>query len=129
MTGAKANGYSYQEFAGGGFSSSYGFSYYNGFGGGVWDHMDESWGPRLDIGLLLPQFDSPLSDPNDPSTRIATPWISQPNNIKDFFELGLTWDNNFTVTSNHEKGDVRLSLSSQSVKGTIPNTEIGRAHV
>ena len=124
MTGAKANGYSYQEFAGGGFSSSYGFSYYNGFGGGVWDHMDESWGPRLDIGLLLPQFDSPLSDPNDPSTRIATPWISQPNNIKDFFELGLTWDNNFTVTSNHEKGDVRLSLSSQSVKGTIPNTDL-----
>lgn len=35
------------------------FSYYDGNWGGVNDGIDESWGPRLDIGLNLPQYDSP----------------------------------------------------------------------
>jgi len=123
-SGAKNAGFSYQEFADGTFSSNYGFNYYNGAGGGVNDGVDESWGPRLDIGLTIPQFDSPLTDPNDPDSRTATPWVSNPNNIKDFFETGVTYDNNVNFTSNSEKGNMLLSLSSQNVKGTIPNTDL-----
>ncbi|MDD5695763.1 MAG: TonB-dependent receptor plug domain-containing protein, partial [Bacteroidales bacterium] len=66
------------------------FSYYDGNWGGVNDGIDESWGPRLDIGLNVPQYDSPLTDPNDPNTRTATPWVSNPDNVKDFFETGHT---------------------------------------
>ncbi|MDR1918269.1 MAG: TonB-dependent receptor plug domain-containing protein, partial [Tannerellaceae bacterium] len=53
----QAGGYtgSYQDFA-----NEYGFSYYDGYGSGVNDNADESWGPRLDIGLQLPQFNSPV---------------------------------------------------------------------
>ena len=129
LTGAKDAGYTYQEFADGTFSSNYGFNYYDGNNGGVWDGVDESWGPRLDAGLLIPQFNSSLSDPNDPDTRSATPWISNPDNIKDFFELGVTFDNNVNVTSSSDKGNMRLSLSSQNTKGTIPNTDLTRYSV
>lgn len=52
-----------------------GFTYYDGNGGGQWDHVDESWGPRLDIGLMITQFNSPLNEltEDDPYDRIATP--------------------------------------------------------
>lgn len=128
-TGAKAAGFSYQDFATGGYSTSNGFRYYNGANGGVRDGVDESWGPRLDIGLNIPQYDSPLTNPNDPSTRTATPWVSNPDNVKDFFELGVTYDNNVNFTSNSDKGYMRLSLSSQNTKGTIPNTDLTKYSV
>ena len=48
--------------------------------------MDESWGPQLDAGLMIPQFDSPQ---NEDGSYQATPWISRPDNIKNFFETGL----------------------------------------
>jgi len=120
LSGAKDAGYSYQEFADGTFSSSFGFSYYDGNNGGVYDGMDESWGPRLDVGLELPQFNSPLSDPNDPDTRQATPWVSNPDNVKDFFQTGITYDNSVTLSTSN----MRLSLSQQDVQGTIPNTDL-----
>ena len=128
-SGAKDAGYSYQEFANGTFSPSYGFSYYDGNNGGVYDGMDESWGPRLDIGLEMPQFDSPLQDPNDPDTRQATPWVSRPDNVKNFFQTGITYDNSVSITSGGESGHMRLSLSQQDITGTIPNTDMTKNSV
>jgi TonB-linked SusC/RagA family outer membrane protein len=129
LSGAKDAGYTYQEFANGTFSSSYGFSYYDGNNGGVYDGMDESWGPRLDIGLEMPQFDSPLQDPNDPDTRQATPWVSSPDNVKNFFQTGITYDNSVSITSGGESGSMRLSLSQQDITGTIPNTDMTKNSV
>ena len=62
------------------------FEYVDGSGGGLYDGVDESWGPPLD-GRLIPQFDSPY----DPETgvRTATPWIAHPDNVKSFFDTGL----------------------------------------
>ena len=70
------------------------FEFVNGAGAGIADGVDESWGPEMDTGLLIPQFDSPRSVPgfrggdlNAPagSTITPTPWVSQPDNINDFF--------------------------------------------
>ncbi|HOW24268.1 MAG TPA: SusC/RagA family TonB-linked outer membrane protein [Bacteroidales bacterium] len=102
------------------------FSYYDGAFGGVIDGIDESWGPRLDIGLNIPQFDSPLTDPRDPDTRTATPWISHPDNLKDFYQPGGTWDNNLSFAAASDKASGRLSLSSQNTTGTIPNTDMDK---
>ncbi|NTV84152.1 MAG: TonB-dependent receptor plug domain-containing protein, partial [Bacteroidales bacterium] len=38
------------------------FEYVDGAGGGVKDGVDESWGPKLDAGLEIPQYDSPIVD-------------------------------------------------------------------
>ena len=57
------------------------YSYVDGKGGGTYDDMDESWGPRLDMGLMIPQFFSEGQ---------AVPWESHPNNVEDFFETGST---------------------------------------
>jgi len=105
------------------------FSYYDGNWGGVMDGIDESWGPRLDIGMNIPQYDSPLTDPTDPDTRTATAWKSNPDNVKDFFITGYTFDNNLSFTGGTEKSQIRLGLGYQDTKGVIPNTDLKKYSV
>ena len=114
-----ADGYegTYQDFA-----SQYGFGYLDGFGSGVNDNADESWGPRLDIGLMLPQFTSPVVN----GVRQATPWISHPNNVKDFFILGHTTSHTISLSSSSENAVTRASISYRSQTGTTPNTNLDR---
>lgn len=107
---------SYQDYAVGG--AGYGFSYVDGMGNGVNDNDDESWGPRLDSGLLIPQYNSPIVN----GVRQATPWASNKNNIKDFFETGLSQNHSLSLTSAGEKSTVRASLGYRDQTGTVPNT-------
>lgn len=114
----KASGYSktmsYQDFA-----VQHGYSYYDGAGNGVNDNADESWGPRLDIGLMIPQYNSPVVD----GIRQATPWVSQPDNIKDFFNIGYSQNHVISLTATTEKSSTRVSLGFRDQKGTTPNTD------
>jgi len=57
---------------------------------------------------------------------IATPWISRPNNIRDFFEVGHTYYNNIALTGSNEKGDFRISYTNLDEKGVIPNNDLTR---
>ena len=111
------------------------FAFVNGAGAGSADGVDESWGPEMDKGLLIPQFDSPRSVPgfrggdlNAPagSTITATPWVSQPNNVNEFFETGLTLSNNVSLEAANEKSNIRLSWTNLDQTGTVPNTDLKR---
>jgi len=81
---------------------------------------DESWGSRLDAGLMVPQMDSPI-DANGDVT--PTPWISHPDNVKDFFETGTTWNNTIALSAGNEIATGRLTLSRVDQNGTSPNTD------
>ena len=96
------------------------YNYVDGAGGGVNDGEDQSWGPRLDAGLLIPQYNSPIGADGLPS---PTPWISHPDNVKSFFRTGYTIDNNIALTSSSDKGSTRFSYTNQKQVGTIPNTD------
>ncbi|PUZ29310.1 SusC/RagA family TonB-linked outer membrane protein [Chitinophaga parva] len=118
--------YQYQQWLNDGNTGSYqdyaqtqSFSYLDGNGNGVNDGADESWGPRLDAGLKLPQYNSPVTN----GVRQATPWISHPNTFNDFFVTGHTLDNSVALTSTTDKNETRLALSNQRQTGTIPNTD------
>lgn len=99
------------------------FSYVDGRGGGVNDGVDESWGPRMD-GRLIPQFDSPIID----GVRQATPFVANPNNVKDFFRTGVTYNNSVAISGSDNKYDFRLGVNNQLQKGTVPNTEINKTN-
>jgi TonB-linked SusC/RagA family outer membrane protein len=122
---AKADGYTgtYQQYAQGGYDPGYGFSYLDGLGNGVNDGVDESWGPRLDTGLKLTQFNSPRDASGN---LIATPWISHPDNIKDFYQLGATTNHNVSVTSTTDNSSTRASIGYRNQTGTLPNTDLNR---
>ncbi len=111
------------------------FEFVNGAGSGIADGVDESWGPRLDAGLSIPQFDSPRSVPgfrggdlNAPagSTIQATPWVSQPNNITNFFQTGVTLNNSVAISGGNEKSNIRVSWTNLDQKGIVPNTDLKR---
>ncbi len=106
------------------FQNSYGqgsngkFSFVDGKGGGVNDGVDESWGPRLD-GRLIPQFYS---------NGQAVPFVAHPNNVKDFFNTGLTYDNSISVAKSDDKSDFRVGVNNQKQLGTVPNSEINKTN-
>jgi len=96
------------------------FKYVNGAGGGINDGVDESWGPKLDVGLMIPQFSSPVDANGVPQ---PSPWISHPNNVKDFFEVGTTVSTNVSLTGGNEKSNFRLSYTDLTQNGMVPNTD------
>lgn len=108
---------SYAEFA-----ANEGYYYVDGAGYGVNDGDDESWGPRLNIGLMLPQYNSPIVN----GERIATPWVSHENNIKDFFRTGFSHSHNVSISNSNENGNYRLSLGYRNQSGVVPNTDQSR---
>ncbi|MFH7015609.1 SusC/RagA family TonB-linked outer membrane protein [Flavobacterium sp. FlaQc-47] len=94
------------------------FSYVDGKGGGVNDGVDESWGPKLD-GRLIPQFSS---------NGVAVPFVAHPDNVKDFFNTGLTFDNSISIAKSDDKSDFRLGINNQKQTGTVPNSEVNKTN-
>lgn len=135
----------YQNVYGQGLNGEFDFK--DGNGGGVRDGVDENWGPKMD-GQLLKQFDSPTSNglrggdvgnlntqigPVDLAAQLAlrgeitpTPFSPQPDNVKDFFETGVTYTQNVAVSGGNEFGDVRASYTYLDQKGMVPNTDLTR---
>ena len=91
------------------------FNYLDGASGGIGDGVDESWGPALDAGLEFVQWDSQLTNNGNP-----TPWISHPDNVKDFLNTGINISNNVSITS----GGFRLSIGNSEQEGMVPFTEL-----
>jgi TonB-linked SusC/RagA family outer membrane protein len=91
------------------------FNYLDGASGGIGDGVDESWGPALDAGLEFVQWDSQLTNNGNP-----TPWISYPDNVKDFLNTGINISNNVSITS----GGFRLSIGNSEQEGMVPFTEL-----
>ena len=110
-------GMTYAEYAQGGVG---GFEYVDGLGNGLWDGMDESWGPRLDQGINLVQFNSPVDENGN---RIAIPWVSHKNNVKDFFQTGVTQNHMISIQTHSDNVNLRASISYRGQKGTMPNTD------
>jgi TonB-linked SusC/RagA family outer membrane protein len=117
---------------GGGDNDKYAFG--DGAGGGVNDGDYDVWGPRLNAGLLLPQYDG-VNDPTktytttflDGSTFTGhikpTPWVARGvNNLEGFLQTGLLTSNNISVSSSSEKSNVRMSVTHGYQRGITPNT-------
>ena len=102
------------------------FNYLDGKGGGTRDDYDESWGPRLDAGNMACQFDSPR---DETGACIPTPLVSNPNNVRDFFETGRTTNSNLAFTASADRANVRLSLSRMDQDGMIPGFGMERTNV
>lgn len=87
---------------------------------------DESWGPRMD-GQLVRQFYSFY--PADPDYGKLTPFVPHPDNIKDFYELGHTFNNNIAVSGGGANSTFRLSFNNTSIEGVTPNTWLDRSNL
>lgn len=102
------------------------FSYVDGKGAGVNDGVDESWGPRLDIGLLILQFDSPLDADGN---RVATPWVSHPNNVRDYFRMGISTNSGISVARGDDKYQFRVGYNYEKQVSIVPDAGTNKTNI
>ncbi|SEC31870.1 TonB-linked outer membrane protein, SusC/RagA family [Tenacibaculum sp. MAR_2009_124] len=114
------------------------FEFVDGLGAGINDNITYSWGPRLDQGALIPQFDSPVTLPNGTVVRggdtslynslpiTPTPFVSNPDNLKNFYQTGITTINNIAIGSGFDKGNYRLSFTDLNSESIIPGVNLKR---
>lgn len=116
------------------------FSYEDGLNGGINDGGIVSFGAKLE-GQPVKQFDSPSTDINGNPVRAGdvvarngnpitpTPFVAQPNNIRDFFQTALTSQNHIAVSGANDAGHFRLGVTNLTSQGIIPNSDLRRNNV
>ena len=59
------------------------------------------------------------------------PWATPQayNNMKDFFETGVSWSNNVNVAQRFDKGNYSFSLGNTTSNGIVPSTGMDRYNV
>ncbi|MDO9257385.1 MAG: TonB-dependent receptor plug domain-containing protein [Bacteroidales bacterium] len=117
------------------------YKYTDGSGGGINDGFDGSWGPSMD-GQLITQFDGPATGwingqqqtvrggdlwARDQATLhgidnsiMATPWIAQPDNMKNYFHKAWTFANNIGLSWADNQGGVRFSYTNARADDVTP---------
>jgi len=84
---------------------------------------DSSWGPEMLGQDYAPWY---AWVPGTSLTGKAQKLTPQPNNIKDFWNTGLTSNTNVNFTKSGQGYSTRLSYSKQYINGLIPNTSSDR---
>lgn len=94
-----------------GMGSGGNYSYYDGTSGDYpfFDDVAYNWGPEFD-GETRSQFTG------------EDPWIAQPDNVKDFYDIGHIYTNNLAVAGSNDHGNYRFSYTNTDQAGIIPNT-------
>ncbi len=73
-----------------------------------------SWGPKFDGAMT--EWGQEIN-----GQRLSKPYSAQPNNVKDFFEMGKAWNNNVSLAGGNEKSTYYLSLNALNSNGVMPS--------
>ncbi len=85
---------------------------------------DESWGPKLDGTPVLQWYNL---NPEDAADYLnPSPWIYPEHDVSYFFNTGLANTNNLAIAGNSGNTNYRFSYTNKNVKGTVPNSTLGR---
>ncbi|SEK63975.1 TonB-linked outer membrane protein, SusC/RagA family [Chitinophaga rupis] len=72
-----------------------------------------SWGPKFDGQEK--EWGQSIN-----GVRLKKPYVAQPDNVKNFFELGKAFNNNIALSGAGEKTTYYLSLNSLNANGVMP---------
>lgn len=86
---------------------------------------DESWGPRMD-GTLVRHWDSWLEGDQFGELR---PLEANPDNVRDFFETGVTTNTGVSFAAGDAGSNFRVSLNNINQKGVMPGSELIKNNV
>lgn len=124
----------YQQYAFGDYAS-------NGTGSGKNDKDYDVWGPRLDAGLMLPQYDGKYDPTQTYVTTFAdgskfygniepTPWVARgKDNLQNFLQTGILSTNNINFSTASDKASLRMSVSNTEQRGITPNTKLNGINI
>lgn len=113
------------------------FAFEDGIDAGINDGGLVSFGPALD-GQLITQFDGPSTDVDGNPVRggdviardgnpiTPTAWNPNPDNVRSFFQTGVTFINNIALNAGNDNSSLRLSYTNLENSGIIPNSDLHR---
>ncbi|PWN70065.1 SusC/RagA family TonB-linked outer membrane protein [Chryseobacterium phosphatilyticum] len=84
---------------------------------------DESWGPKYDPNLYYLGWNSFDPEFGNDYMKLKK-WVAPNKDVDDFFRVGTTYTNNFSVSRSFENTNVRLSYTNTKINGIVPNSEI-----
>jgi TonB-linked SusC/RagA family outer membrane protein len=82
--------------------------------------VDESWGPRMDGTMYAPWY---FWDPSNAGFGKLKPFVAQPNNVRDFYDTGITTNNNVAFSKAGDDYNTRISYTNLNRTGVSPNTK------
>jgi hypothetical protein len=80
---------------------------------------DASWGPRMAGQEYIPWY---AWYPGTNYTGKTAKLVPQPDNVRDFYDTGMTYNNNVAFNKTGEGYNIRAVIGNIAVKGTIPTT-------
>jgi TonB-linked SusC/RagA family outer membrane protein len=93
-------------------------------GKGFPDYTDDSsWGPAIQGQEYVPWYAWIPGHSRSFQTALL---VAQPNNVRDFWETGITTNNNISLSKSGQGYTYRLSYTKQYVKGLLPTTSSDR---
>ncbi|MDM1327976.1 SusC/RagA family TonB-linked outer membrane protein [Myroides odoratimimus] len=87
-------------------------------------NVDESWGPKFDGTMYLPWHAYDPEFANDYMKEI--PWEKSKNDVKSFFDTGVTHNQSFAIGRSFKDSNVRMSFSNNVTEGVVPNSKLQR---
>jgi TonB-linked SusC/RagA family outer membrane protein len=122
------------------------YEFWDGADGGISDG-DMTWGPKLNAGLKMKQWNSPIRNIQTGETipwygdvkgtvyddrslyeRVPTDFVYH-NNLRDFLRTGLVSNNTFSVAYKGEKARYYASGKYAYEKGQVPNMSLNTGGV
>jgi len=82
-------------------------------------YEDRSWGPRFDGQPYVAWYNI---WPDSPYYGELATWEAQPDNIKDFYNTGVTMKNTVAISGSDDKVNVRVAYTNQNQQGIIPES-------
>ena len=76
--------------------------------------------------MLIPQFDSPLDADGN---RVATPWVSHPNNVRDYFRMGISTNNGISIARGDDKYQFRVGYNYEKQVSIVPDAGTNKTNI
>ncbi|MEP5944002.1 MAG: carboxypeptidase-like regulatory domain-containing protein, partial [Balneola sp.] len=88
---------------------------------------DESWGPKMDGTTYRPWYSWYQADVDGDGTSEygkTIPLQSNPDNVRNFFDTGLSFDNYLSISGGSRNATYRVSIDNKQQTGVMPNSEL-----
>ncbi|TFH24708.1 MAG: SusC/RagA family TonB-linked outer membrane protein [Bacteroidia bacterium] len=86
---------------------------------------DRNWGPKMEGQEYIPWYSW---YPGTKYTGTTASLIPQPDNVRNFYDRGWTYNNNIAFSKSGEDFRIRAVFGNVAVKGNIPGSSSNKTH-
>ena len=86
---------------------------------------DRNWGPKMEGQEYIPWYSW---YPGTKYTGTTASLVPQPDNVRDFYDRGWTYNNNIAFSKAGEGYNIRVVLGNIAIKGNIPGSSSNKTN-